>query len=78
MIHQGRTDYMTGADRITDEEYWDLQRRYGGQCVVRKGAQVLVSADTFDELMDAALTMELNWDELVIGYIEPVDSVSVY
>jgi hypothetical protein len=33
-------------------DYIELQRQYGGQYVVRRGNEVLVSAETYDQIVD--------------------------
>ena len=65
-------------DRVTDEERIELQRRYGGQCVARRGTEVIASSESFDELIDALLAMNRSWDDLIIEYFDPPDVVSVY
>ena len=69
---------MTYGERITDAEYAELQRRYGGQCMARRGAEVIARSESFDELMDVLLTTDGPWDDIIIQYIDPPDVVSVY
>ena len=69
---------MTYVERITDAEYAELQRRYGGQCVARRGAEVVVSADSFDELVDAFRSLDMDWTDVIVEYIDPPNVVSVY
>ncbi len=78
MIRLGRTIGMTDVERITDAEYAALQRRYGGQRVARRGAEVVVSAESFDELIDAFRSLDIDWTDVIVEYIDPPDVVSVY
>jgi hypothetical protein len=69
---------MTDVFDLTGDEYAELQRRFGGRCVVRRGAEVLASAERFDDLMDQLIALNLTWDDLIVEYIEPADRVVVY
>ena len=69
---------MTYVERITDAEYFDLQRRFGGQVVVRRGAEVLLSAETYDELSESLDEPGIDWEEAIIQYIDPLDQVRAY
>ena len=62
----------------TDEEYAAMQRRYGGGYVVRRGAEVLVSAKSFGDLIDRADAMAVDWTEVVITYVDRADVVRAY
>lgn len=63
---------------MTDEEYAAMQRRYGGGYVVRRGAEVLVNAKSFGDLLDRANAMGIDWTEAVITYVDRADVVRVY
>jgi hypothetical protein len=69
---------MTSADRVTNEEYAELQRRYGGRYVVRRDAEVLLSAETYDELSRRLDDSSIDWEQAIIEYIDPPDRVCAY
>jgi len=37
---------------MEDFDYIELQQRYGGKYVVRRGNEVLVSAETYDQIVE--------------------------
>ena len=63
---------------MTDDEYFELQERYGGQVVARRDAEVIASAKTYEELSERLKTLDLDWTEVVIERIEAVDRLCVY
>jgi hypothetical protein len=69
---------MTSRGHVTDEEYAELQRRHGGQYVVRRGPEVLLSAATYDDLSARLDDRSIDWDQVVIEYIDPPDRVCAY
>jgi hypothetical protein len=70
---------VAAEDRITDQEYRELQRRFGGQFVARRDGEAVVASPSFDDLIDAVEAMQDEQRErLIIEYIEPADSVRVY
>ena len=66
--------------KVTD--YLQLQGRYGGQFIAHRKGEVLAAASSYDELCrrleELELGLELDWDYVVIEYIEPVDAAHVY
>jgi hypothetical protein len=78
MIRPGRT--VVTLDEInfmTDEEYAAMQRQYGGGYVVRRGAEVLVNARSYGDLIDQADAKSINWKEVVIQYVDRADVLRV-
>ena len=70
---------MTIEDQITDEERFELQRRFGGQCVARRNGEVIVASELFDVLLDAIENLaDEERENLIIEYFDPVDAVCVY
>jgi hypothetical protein len=63
---------------MTDEEYGELQRKYGGGYVLRRGAQVIASAKRFGDLIDQTDAMGIDRTEWVIQYIDRADVFRVY
>ena len=64
---------------MADFDYVDLQQKYGGRYVALQDGQVLASADTYDDLLDQLEHLpQIDWDRVIIEYIEPDRSVSVY
>jgi hypothetical protein len=68
---------MAYVERITQEEYWDLQERFGGKMVLRRGGEVLLSADTYEELSKLMEGCTFDWDETIIQSFDPPDQVRV-
>jgi hypothetical protein len=56
----------------------ELQRRYGGRYVASFDGRVIVSGVTYRDLSEQLDRVAVNWDGLVIEYVEPPTSVSVY
>ncbi len=69
---------MMSADRITDQDYAELQRRFGGCYVVRRGAEVILSAETYDDLNERLHDRSIDWEQVIIEYIDPLDRVCAY
>ena len=69
---------MTYVEHITDAEYGELQRRYGGQVVARRGAEVIASAESYEKLSAQIESAVLDWTEVIIEYVEPVDRICAY
>ena len=63
---------------MPEVNYSQLQQRYGGRYVARRGGEVVASAETYDELDDQLEQAAVDWATLVIEYIEPPDRVCVY
>ena len=61
-----------------DFDYIEFQRRYPGKFIVNEGDNVLVSADSYEELSRKFETMKIDWDRAVIQYVEPADRVVAY
>jgi hypothetical protein len=68
---------MAYVERITQEEYWDLQERFGGKVVLRRGGEVLASADDLGELYRLMEGLTIDWDETIIQTFDPPDQVRV-
>jgi hypothetical protein len=56
----------------------EFQGRYGGQYVARIDDEVVASAETYRELSQQLDRMGVRWTDLVIEFVEPATSVSVY
>lgn len=63
---------------MAEVDYAQLQQRYGGRYVARRNGDVIASAETYDELTDQLEGAAIEWDKLVIEYVEPADIVCVY
>lgn len=55
-----------------------LQATYGGRYVARRNDRVVADAESYDALCDELDRRDESWAELVVEYVEPADSVSVY
>ena len=63
---------------MTEIDYAQLQRQYGGRYVARRRGEIIAAAETYDQLSDQLEQMALNWDDVLIEYIEPANLVCVY
>ena len=63
---------------MPEAQYTLLQEKYGGRYVACRNAEVIASAETYDELTDNLESLEMDLAQLIIEYIEPVNSVCVY
>jgi polysaccharide deacetylase 2 family uncharacterized protein YibQ len=63
---------------MAEVNYAQLQQQYGGRYVARRNGEVIASAQTYDELCDQLEKATVNWDELIIEYVEPAHIVCVY
>lgn len=63
---------------LADEKTAEIQRRYGGQYIARVDDQVIASAASYRELSRQIDQKGLNWGKLIIEYVEPATSVSVF
>ena len=63
---------------MTDVDYMELQRRYGGLYIARRAGEVVASAETYDELSERLERAGVNWGELLLEYVEPATVVGVY
>jgi hypothetical protein len=61
----------------TDFDYIALQHQYGGKFVVRRGNEVIVSADSYDELDRKSETMPIDWDSVVVQYVQRPDEIVI-
>lgn len=55
-----------------------LHQRYAGCYVARRDGEVVASAESYDALTEQLQKMRPKWDELLIEYVEPADTISVY
>ena len=65
-------------DVMAEIDYALLQQRYGGRYVARRSGEVVASAETYDGLSDQLEAGVVDWDELIVEYVEPADIVCVY
>ena len=63
---------------MAEIDYQQLQQQYGGRYVARRDAEVIASAETYDELSDQLEGAAVEWVELMIEYVEPAHIVCVY
>jgi hypothetical protein len=63
---------------MADTGYAQFQRQYGERYIARHDGQIIASAETFDALSDHPDGMAVEWDKIIIEFIEPVSSVCVY
>lgn len=63
---------------MSETDYAKLQERYGGLYVARRGEDVRISGRTFDELVEKMDEIRTELGELVIEYIEPIESIAIY
>lgn len=64
---------------MTTPDYPRLQERFGGQYVaLQEDGTVLVAADTYDELLERLDQEGVDWEHIVIEYVEPSYAVGVY
>jgi hypothetical protein len=68
----------TEEGAVTDVDERVLQQRYGGRYVARRGGEVVADAETYDELSERLKDAAMEWDGLVIEYVEPATVVRVY
>ncbi len=60
-----------------DTDYVYLQQHYGGQYIASRGADVLFSALTYNELHDW-LVRDSRWTEdVIVEYVEPIDCIRI-
>jgi hypothetical protein len=69
---------LARKDMKTEVDYVQLQQRYGGCFVARRDGDVIASAETYDELSEQLEEAAVEWDDLIIEYVEPGDVVCVY
>jgi Family of unknown function (DUF5678) len=63
---------------VTLPDYNDLQQRFGGRFIARRGNDVIASAETYDELLDTLLRMAVERAGLIVEYVYPSDRVHVF
>ena len=63
---------------MTEVDYTHVQQCYGGQYIARRAGEVLVHAATYEDLSDLVDALPGGGEDLVIEYVEPVESVRVY
>jgi len=63
---------------MADIDYTLLQRHYGGRFVARRDGKVIASAETYDELSDQLEGSAVEWQRIIIEYVEPINIVGVY
>ena len=63
---------------MAEIDYAQLQQQYGGRYVAQRDGKVIASAKTYDELSAQLESTVVEWDGLIIEYVEPAHSVCVY
>jgi Tfp pilus assembly protein PilP len=63
---------------MAEIEYVELQRLYGGRYVAQRDGRVIAAAETYDDLSKRLQDGTVDWSELLIEYVEPLDVVCVY
>ena len=69
---------MTDVERLTHDQNAELQQRFGGQFVARRGAEVIANAKSLGELNDLTAAMSVDWSDVVIQYVDRADRVRAY
>lgn len=64
--------------REPDFDYIALQHSHGGKYVVRRGNEVFVSADSYEELDRKSESMSIDWDSVVTQYVPRLDEFIVH
>jgi hypothetical protein len=72
-----------GSDRELEFEearrlHWDLQHRYPGQSIARRGTRVIASAPSYRELCERLDELREPWDGLIFEWFDPPDIVAIY
>jgi hypothetical protein len=70
--------YSNEEDIMAEIDYTLLQQHYGGCFVAQRDGEVVVSAETYDELSDQLEQSVVECGEIIIEYVEPVNVISVY
>jgi len=63
---------------MAEIDYAELQQRYGGRYIARRGDEVVASADTYDELSEQLEKAAVDWAQLTIEYVEPTNVACAY
>jgi hypothetical protein len=63
---------------MTQEQYSELQRQYGGQFVAQRDDVVIAHADTYDALADQLDADGVDWTQLVVGFVPRTDVIYIY
>ena len=63
---------------MAELDYAALQQRYGGRYVARCGSEIVASAESYDDLSEQLDDPAIDWDDLIVEYVEPSDLVRVY
>ena len=63
---------------MADVDYAQLQQLYGGRYVARRDGAVVASAERYDQLVEQLDRAGVDWDHVLIEYVEPADVVCVY
>ena len=56
-------------------DYSDLQKKYGGQFVARKGDDVVAGAKTHGELVRLLEQQGIKFTEVTFAYVRPKDRI---
>ena len=63
---------------MAEVDYTQLQEEYGGQYVARRSGEMIASAHTYDDLSIQLDNMAVEWNDIIIEYVEPTSSINVY
>lgn len=63
---------------MVEVDYAQLQQLYGGRYVARRDGDVVASAEGYDQLLEQLDRAGVDWDHMIIEYVEPADVVCVY
>ena len=63
---------------MAENDYVQLQQRYGGCYVALREDQVVASAESYDDLSEQLDRSAMERTELVIEYVEPPNLIVVY
>jgi len=74
-----KTDIARSHRNNSEEsDYPELQRRYGGEYVARRGEDVLANAKSYADLSRDLDEASMDLEDVVIEYVEPPGLVSAY
>ena len=62
---------------MAEVDYMTLQEHYGGRYVAERNGVVSASAETYEELSDQLERPGMDWDGVVIDYVDPIDVIRV-
>ena len=62
---------------MAELDYMTLQQHYGGKYVATRNGEVIDSDESYEELSDRLERPDMDWDGVIIGYVERPDVIRV-